>query len=398
MSGSTRPSFQAVQRTLVMGALIGLILGCVIGAGLVGLYIRQNPPVYEGGAFPSELTENYQDHYMAMVIDSYIVNRQVNLAQERLKSFTAAEKIRALGRWSANYVANGQAVEAQLVNELAAALKAAENWSPETISEVAQGLTALYQGDPARIQAITTFTAQLGQVPLEAPPAEAATPPAEAAPPPVTEPAEGGISWLRIVLLCLVVLVVIGLLLFLISRILGRRKAPAPPKVVWEGEGPAPIKQWTGTYRFGQDNYDEFFTIETEDGDFLGESGIGILESIPGTDPKQVVAFDVGLFDKTDITTLSRVLMSEYAYNDPNIRAKIEANPQAEAILAEPGKEFALETSAMRVVTKVEDMKYGEGTNNKYFEMLKVSLSVFVKEGVDLRIGTMDVPEQYQNT
>jgi hypothetical protein len=107
------------------------------------------------------------------------------------------------------------------------------------------------------------------------------------------------------------------------------------------------------------------------------------------------MAFDVGLFDKTDITTLSRVVMSEQAYNDPTIMAKVEANPQAEAILATPGKQFTLETSAMRVEAKIEDMEYGPG-GNVFFNKLKLSLAVFVKEGADLKIGTMDIPDQYR--
>lgn len=401
MSASTRPSMQSVRRSLIVGLIAGLIFGCAIGAALVGIYIRLNPPVWEGGAYPAELTENYQDHYLAMVIDSYIVNRQVDLAQERMKTFDDEEALRALGRWSATYVANGQAVEAQLVNELAAALNVAESWDPQMVSRVAQDLSAQYADDNARIQGITTFFAQLGQVP----PTPAEPPPAgEGSPPPagtvevvpVVPPAEegGGIPWATI-LACLLVLLVVLLVAVLAVRLLGRRKKPVRAPIAWEGEGPAPIKQWTGTYTFGQDNYDEFFTIETLEGDFLGESGIGILEAIQGTDPKQVVAFDVGLFDKTDITTLSRVLMSPYAYNDETIRAKVEANPQAEAVLAEPGKEFTLETSALRVVASIDDMAYG-GTDEVYFDRLKVTLTVFVREGADLRIGTMDVPAEFQ--
>jgi hypothetical protein len=389
---------QSVQRSLLFGVIAGLIFGCAIGAGLAALYIRTNPPVYAGGAYPAEMTENYQDHYLAMVIDSYIVNRQVNLAQERLKTFSEEDKIRSLGRWSATYVANGQAGEAQLVNALAADLNAAEKWNPETISRVGQELTAQYQEDSARVQGITTYIAQLGQVPTPPPaptPVEGQAPPVEpeqVTPPPAEE--ESSIwSWL---LPCLLALLVFLLLLVLAVRILGRRrKAPPRQEIVWEGEGPPPIKRWQGTYRYGQDNYDEFFTIETASGDFLGESGIGILETVPGSSPKQVVAFDIGLFDKTDITTLSRVLMSEYAYNEESIRAKIEANPQAEAVLAEPGKEFTLETSALRVLAKIEEMAYG-GENQTYFDLLTVSLTVFIREGADLKIGTMDVPEEFR--
>ncbi len=397
MAESARPSIKSVQRSLIVGILVGLIFGCVIGIGLATLYIRSNPPVYAGGAYPKELTQIYQNHYLAMVIDSYLVNGQLENAQERLKSFDQTTKIEALGRWSAIYVAGGRAAEAQAINKLAVDLKEAEGWNPDTISAVAAELTNEFQGDNAKVQAITTFASQLGQVPVDTgQPGEAEPPPAE--PAATAEPAPsggGGFSWTT-VLLCLLLLLLVALIAFVLyRRLAGKQKAPTKPQVVWEGEGPAPLKQWSSTYTFGQDNYDEFFTIETENGDFLGESGMGILETVPGTKPKQVVAFDVGLFDKTDITTLSRVVMSEYAYNDEAIRAKVDANPQAEAVLAEPGGTFTLETSAMRVEAKIEEMEYGEG-RNAYFDKLKIALNVFVKEGADLKIGTMDIPDEYK--
>jgi hypothetical protein len=376
--------------------LVGLILGCAVGAALVGLYVRQNPPVYAGGAYPNELTQNYQDHYIAMVIDSYQVNRQLNLAQERLKTFDPVAKIKALGKWSVAYTTNGQAVEAQAVNELATGLKAAENWDPDTIAAAVGELAAEVEGDSVRLQAVNAFGAAIGVVPEGAPP-PAAQPTEQPATAPTTPPAEaGGFPWVRVLIGCLLLLVVVVAAVLLLGRWQqSRKKAVRAPQPVWEGEGPAPIKRWTGTYTLGQDHYDEFFTIETENGDFLGESGMGIMEAIPGTSPKQVMAFDVGLFDKTDITTLSRVVMSERAYNDQSMRDKIEANPQAEAILAEPGKTFTLETSAMRVEAKIDEMEYGAGGND-YFDKLKLTLTVFVKEGADLKIGTMDIPDQFR--
>lgn len=392
MSDSTRPSMKSVQRTLIVGVLVGLILGCAIGAGLVGLYIQQNPPIYAGGAYPNELTKNYQDHYIAMVIDSYQVNRNLNLAQERLKTFDPATKVKALGQWSVAYNTNGQAVEAQAVSELANGLKAAENWDPQVIADQVGQLATEVQGDSAKLQAVNAFGAGLNVVPQGG-----AQPAAQPTTAPVAPPAASGggfpWQWLLACLLLLVVLVAAVLLLGRWQR--NRTVSKKPPQPVWEGEGPAPLKRWAGTYTLGQDNYDEFFTIETDDGDFLGESGMGIMEAVPGTSPKQVMAFDVGLFDKTDITTLSRVVMSEKAYNDPTIRAKIEANPQAEAILAEPGKTFTMETSAMRVDAKIDELEYGSA-DNSYFNKLKLNLSVFVKEGADLKIGTMDIPDQYR--
>jgi hypothetical protein len=172
------------------------------------------------------------------------------------------------------------------------------------------------------------------------------------------------------------------------------KKRPPTPKVVWQGEGPPPLKQWRGTYTLGQDNYEGFFVIETDDGIFLGEGGMEILKTIPNTDPKQPIAFDVGLFDKTDITTLSRVIMSQYAYEDETMRAMVEANPNAEVILAQPGASFTLESTAMRVEAKIDEMEYGDG-GTIYFNKLTVSLAIFLKEGIDLA-QPMDVPDQFK--
>jgi hypothetical protein len=172
------------------------------------------------------------------------------------------------------------------------------------------------------------------------------------------------------------------------------KKRPPKPKVVWQGEGPPPLKQWRGTYTLGQDNYEGFFVIETDDGIFLGEGGMEILKTMPNTDPKQPLAFDVGLFDKTDITTLSRVIMSLYAYEDETIRAMVEANPNAEAVLAQPGASFTLESTAMHVEAKIDEMEYGDG-GAIYFNKLTVSLAIFLKEGIDLA-QPMDVPDQFK--
>jgi len=413
MSDSSRPSIQSVQKSLIIGIVVGVILACAVGAGLVGFYIRQNPPVYQGGAYPNEMTTAYQNHYLAMAVDSYIVTQQPEVAAERLKNFSEPVKITILAERSAAFAAAGRGVEAQLINNLAATLRESEGWSDDTIKSVVADLALQYQNDPAKAQAIGAFSAQLlnGQVPdLQPPegqpeqpqPAAGEQPPAGETPAPGAAPppaAPGGIlgalSPLRLLLCCLFLIIILVIIYIIGRRRFAARRLPTKQKIVWEGEGAPPIKQWRGTYTLGQDNYDEFFTIETDEGDFLGESGMGIMDSIPDTTPKQVVSFDVGLFDKTDITTLSRVVMSEFAYNDPTYRTKVDANPQAEAILAEPGKEFTFETSAMRVVARIEEMQYGEG-GNKYFETLTVSMDLFLKEGADIRKGEMDIPEQYQ--
>lgn len=398
----SRPSMQSVQRSLLVGVLLGLIFGCLIGGGL-GLYYawQVNPAVYDT-AYPVDLAPGYQQDYINMVANAYLVDRQVENAQKRLQSFNAGTVILALGERSVELMANGQAVEVQAINELAAALQQADQWPGETVTDQVGKLAVKYQGDPAKMQAVYTYGDAVGAVPdvpvegapIDEPQAEA---PAQSEEQPQQPPTEGagGFSWLTVLYCLLGALVIVGVVLLIGQWYFKKsRSGPSRPEIEWEGEGPAPIIQWSGTYSLGQDNYDEFFTIETPDGDFLGESGVGILEAIPGSSPKQVTAFDVGLFDKTDITTLSRVLMSQAAFDNPDMQNKIDANPMAEAVLAEPGKEFSLETSALRVVARIDEVAFGG--NNEYFEKLTVSLDVFVREGADLKVGEMDVPEQYQ--
>lgn len=389
---STRPSFQSAQRFLIIGILAGIIFGIILGFIISYVYITQNPPVYQGGAYPDELTEAYQNHYKAMVVDSYIVNQEPDVAVERLKRFDPYAQILILGERSAAYVAAGRGVEAQLINNLAVTLKNSQGWDDETIKGAIAELTERYQTDPARSQAISTFSAQLlnGQVPVPAPSVEPES--GATAPPAVPPAAPGSIPWLGVLLCCLAVLVALGLGLVIFNRM---QRKPAKPPVVWEGEGRPPLKQWRGTYTLGQDNYDEFFTIETEDGDFMGESGIGIMDSKPGSSPKEVWSFDVGLFDKTDITTLSRVVMSEHAYNDETLRAKVDANPQAEAVLAEPGTKFSFDTTALRVDAEIEEVEYGDAEKT-YFSKLTSNLKVFLKEGADIRRGEMDIPDEFK--
>ncbi|RME70138.1 MAG: hypothetical protein D6784_17200 [Chloroflexi bacterium] len=381
---------------MFFGVLIGLLLGCIVGAGLVGVYIRQNPPVYAGGAYPKELTQNYQQHYLAMTIDSYLVNRQVDVVRERLKTFDTVTKVRALGRWSAVYMASGRIDAAQAINDLAVQLKNAEGWTPEEISTAVSQLAIEFEADQAKYQGLTTFAGALDLVASETPAAEQpaqAEQPVQA--PPAAQAEPGGRGWLSTILLCLLVLVLLALIGFILYRRLGGKKKPARPQVVWEGEGPPPVRTWTGTYTSDRATFDESFTVETEGGAFVGEVGMSISESVPAkTADGKIQAFDVWLFDKTDITTYTTLLLTPTAYTDPRIERSVSANPQLNAVLAEPGTEFTVEGAAIRVEGKVKEAVVGG--NDEWFDRLVVHLDVFIKEGADLKIGTMDIPDEYK--
>lgn len=146
------------------------------------------------------------------------------------------------------------------------------------------------------------------------------------------------------------------------------------------GEKP-PVGQYMSTYILGDDLYDESFSIETTSGEFLGECGSGISETIGVGDPKKVTATEVWLFDKNDIRTVTKVLMSRHAFNDEALRTKLA--PKGEAVLAEPGLVTTLETQTLRVQVRIIDLQYGTGAMppQSFFERITVELAAWPKEG-----------------
>jgi hypothetical protein len=143
------------------------------------------------------------------------------------------------------------------------------------------------------------------------------------------------------------------------------------------------LATFMSAYVFGDDLYDDSFAIEP-DGGFAGECGIEISETIGVGDPKKVTAFEVWVFDQAEIQTLTYVVMSEHAYNDQALRAKLA--PRGEAVLAVQGKPIILETRTLRMEVRIIDLEYGEGSlpPNSFFQKITYQLAVWVKEGTSM--------------
>ncbi|MDH3943862.1 MAG: hypothetical protein OEV06_07220, partial [Anaerolineae bacterium] len=144
------------------------------------------------------------------------------------------------------------------------------------------------------------------------------------------------------------------------------------------GESP-PISQWMTTYLIGDDLFDDSFSIDTPAGEFMGECGVGIADTIGVGEPKRVSAFEVWLFDKNDIQTITKVLMSEHTFHDDSVREKMAAKGDPE--LAQPGHEVILETETLQMVARVVDMSYGAGAlpDNSFFERGTIELAIWQK-------------------
>jgi hypothetical protein len=140
-----------------------------------------------------------------------------------------------------------------------------------------------------------------------------------------------------------------------------------------------PVAQFMSTYAFGDDRYDESFTFDAPNGEFLGECGVSISDIIGVGEPKKISAFDIWLFDKNDIQTVTKVLMSRHSYEDPNTLQRLEI--RGEPILAEPGAQFVLQTATLRLEGRIVDVVYGDMPlpEDSYFQRSTVELAIYRK-------------------
>lgn len=162
---------------------------------------------------------------------------------------------------------------------------------------------------------------------------------------------------------------------------LASQKTAAEQKTDFKAAGEVPpVSQHMSIYILGNDLYDDSFAIETPEGMFLGECGSGISETIGVGSPKKVTATEVWLFDKNDIRTVTKVLMTEHAFKDQALRSKLA--PKGDAVMVAPGMITSLETQTLRVQIRIVDLQYGEGSlpPNSFFERLTVEIAAWPKE------------------
>lgn len=140
-----------------------------------------------------------------------------------------------------------------------------------------------------------------------------------------------------------------------------------------------PVAQFMTTYMLGDDMYDESFTFDAPNGEFLGECGVSSSDTIGVGEPKKVSAFDIWLFDKNDIQTITKVVMSKHAFEDGAIRQRLEI--RGEPIKAEEGKQFVLETATLRLEAKLVNFQYGDLPlpDDSYFQRATMELAVYRK-------------------
>jgi hypothetical protein len=322
-----RNNLKNTTTAIVVGAILGLLLGLLIGWVVW--------PVEWTDATPQVLRADLQEDYLRMAMESY--------------SRTGDQQT-ALSRWN---------------NLGDAAQPTLQRLQPSVDP-------ALFQQFAAAVQASPVTPVGPGG--------------------PTTPDGTGSGTW--VILVSLIVLILVGAGILYLLRLFRKGSGAVTPvmqgteisrqveKTDFQSLGLAqPITQTMTTYVLGDDLYDESFSIDTGGGEFLGEYGVGVSETIGVGEPKKVAALEIWLFDKNDIKTATKVIMTEHAYNDPNIRARLE--PKGELVVVKPQEQVLLETATLQLLATVVDMEYGTGAMppKSHFERITLELAVWPRSG-----------------
>jgi hypothetical protein len=316
--------FKSPKVTGILGFIVGLFVGLV----LLGWWMM---PVQWTDAAPKELEASYRADYLRMAIQDYVVS---------------GNQTQAKARWDG------------LGSKASTALTAVE-----------KDKGGLSEADIAAYKNIVKPTSTTG------------------------ESKKGPSILLLVVIVLCVITLIIGAILayFFLFRGKGRggiftpamqaqEAARQAPMTDYSAQGQEPpIAQFMASYKLGDDLFDDSFSIDSPSGEFLGECGVGISETIGVGDPKKVTAFEVWLFDKNDIQTITKVIMSTHAFNDEGSRQRMAA--KGEPVQAQPGGEVYLETATLRLVGRVVDLTYGEGAlpPESFFDQAILELAIWQK-------------------
>jgi hypothetical protein len=339
------------------------VIALVIGLGLGLLWAWYISPVEWTDTDPSSMRQDLQVDYLRMVVESYFINNDEALADYRYQLLGPERE--------------------QILSQLAADENAVS-------SEALQQFTALVSAGGEGV----TDGGEVDEGGDAQPAPEATQPAVETGPQPLAQ----------VGLVCGLTFL---LLVFLLAAIRLKRRAdmasveyedeyiepgmeyPSEDEAAVQYEQPTaepgqaavqPLATFRTTYSLGDDLYDDSFSIESPaSGDFLGECGVGIGDLIGVGEPKKVSAFELWLFDKNDIQTVTKVLMSRYAYNDEASLTRLSA--KGDPVLAMNGGIVELETASLRIEARVVDMSYGEAAlpAESFFERITIELRALPK-------------------
>ncbi len=328
-----------VRKVLTTQVVAAFLLGLVVGLVVLGWWVW---PVQWTNADPADLKPAHKQAYLVTIADSY------NVTNDTAQARSSLDALKRPGE-----------TDSGLASLLAEAIK----------TQAAMGRT----DSVARLQ---NLSAMMSAIP------PAATP---AASPSGTETPTGLMRIAGIVALFMVIGAVVLALLSVWQKkeSVRRRKAsvsghpapeyPAEPQtVVAEDDGRHLV--FETVYNLGDEGYDVNFPILSPSEEFLGECGVSVLETVGIGTPERVTAFELWLFDKVDIRTVTNVIMSAQAFADSALRSKFASKGQL--LQAQEGDVISLSTANLHLDVVIDELIYESGSSSGVFAKLALSLEV----------------------
>lgn len=385
-------------RTLLVVFVAGMLVGLfVLGWGLF--------PVKWTNANLRDLREGAQNNYLAAVADSYAAGGNFDLAQQRLKEWTPAEARTRLDKLAARYGAEGRIQQAQNVQSLADAVQAAPAAAPPIATPTIT--TGIIQRNSSLLTllclllGVLVIGAGLGLLAwvIVARLQQPAAIPAGALP--TIEPLPTGN-------------VIDGEIIGaysadaeppsrLTATTTSYRPPPPIPDTVSTLQEPAlpvaapaslahempasttlvpgkRLAEFDAVYHQGDTDYDEAFVVDGEAGaGYRGECGMGIASALD-SDSTQATALEVWLFDKSDIHTVTTVLISDHAQGNPALHERLAE--KGDILPIAPNQIFTIQAKTLALKAEVTSVTYAEGAGEprSVFEYVTIHLTVYALE------------------
>ena len=331
-----------MRENVTAAVVIAFVLGIVLGLVVLGWYVW---PVRWTNAAPADLSPTHQVAYLQMVADSYGLTPDAGLARARL------EALKTPGEQDADLLVrvDAEATKQAAAGNVEGAARLRRLASEVIPQPVGPGVT------------------------------------------PATQPSATTSSQILRIVAILFFLLLLGAGIVLLLMQLQRKESLRRRRQSGAGESTAKAAHLAGAaveglaaegslghfetaYQLGDEGYDVSYSIETAAGEFLGECGISALELVGIGDPERVTAFEIWLFDKDDVRTETKALMSERAFGDEGLRSKLAS--KGELLQAEEGQVVSLETANLRLDVTVIELAYESGSNSSVFAKLTTGLEV----------------------
>jgi hypothetical protein len=328
-----------IQRSLTKEVVFAFALGAVVGLVVLGWWLF---PVRWTDADPADLRDSQKAAYLQLVADSYALTGDSESAGQRLQSLLDDPQ-------------GSATLQALLDAQIKARLQ--DGRADEALR--LQGLAAAALSSPATIPS-----------PTEEQPSSSA-----------------GSNLQRVVGIAFFLLLLGAGVLLLLTQLqkreaVRRRRTPTTarhesPVELHPGPSAPPseqtLEQFETTYDRSYKEYDVSTSVQSAGGEFVGECGVSAIEEARLADSEGIGGFEIWLFDKDDVRTEAKVLLSEACFRDGALREQLAH--KGEIVQPQLGQALSVQTANLRLDATITELEF-EGDDNAAFARLSTRLVV----------------------